>query len=310
MTDSELIYVAGHTGLAGSAICRALARRGHRRVVTEAHSTLDLTRDREVDRFFDVARPSIVILAAARVGGILTNATKPAEFILSNLQIQCNVIDACHRYGVRKLVFLGSSCIYPRLAAQPMRETDLLTGPLEPTNDAYAMAKLAGIKMCQAYRRQYGLDAISVLPTNLYGPFDNFHPTESHVLPGMIRRMHDAKLAAANDFAIWGSGTPRREFLHADDFADALCLLMDQYSGEEPVNIGCGEDISIAELAAMVRDTVGFKGELTFDASKPDGMPRKLLEISKLRALGWRPTISLAMGLQNTYQWYQSLCAR
>jgi GDP-L-fucose synthase len=295
-----IVYVAGHTGLAGSAIHRALRRHGYDNVVTELHHRLDLTQARAVDRFFDDARPTDVILAAARVGGIVANSTKPAEFIRDNLQIQTNVIDAAYRYGARKLVFLGSSCIYPRLAPQPMREEYLLTGELEPTNEAYAIAKLAGIKMCQAYRRQYAFNAVSVLPTNLYGPNDNYDENDSHVIPGLIRRMYDAKQRKADRFDVWGTGMPRREFLHADDFAEAIITVLEGYSAESPINIGSGEDVTIADVADLVRRAVGFEGEVVFDASKPDGTPRKLLDISKIRALGWQPKIALADGIADT----------
>lgn len=300
-----LIYVAGHTGLAGSAITRALKRAGYANVIGETHRRLDLTQARAVDRFFDDARPQIVILAAARVGGILANATQPADFIRDNLLIQTSVIDAAHRSGVAKFVFLGSSCIYPRDAAQPMREEFLFGGALEPTNSPYAVAKLAGIEMCRAYRRQYGFDAVSVLPTNLYGPHDNFSEEGSHVIPGLIRRMHDAKQRGDREFPVWGSGMPRREFLHADDFADAVVTVLDKYSAPEPINIGVGEDVSIAEVARMVREVSGLGAELTFDTSKPDGMPRKLLEVSRIRALGWAPKIDLARGLEQTYRWFR-----
>jgi len=301
-----IIYVAGHRGLAGSAIERALRRAGYTNVIGETHARLDLTQPRAVDRFFDTARPSAVILAAARVGGIIANSERPAEFIRDNLLIQTNVIDAAHRYGANKLVFLGSSCIYPRLAAQPMREEYLLTGALEPTNDAYALAKLAGIKMCQAYRAQYGFDAVSVLPTNLYGPNDNFSERDSHVIPGLIRRMHDAIERDAPAFDVWGSGNPRREFLHADDFADAVLAVFERYSDGSPINIGTGEDVSIAELAELVRAVVGLRAPLRFDATKPDGMPRKLLEVSRIRELGWSPRITLREGLEQTYRWYRA----
>jgi GDP-L-fucose synthase len=300
----HVIYVAGHTGLAGSAIYRALKRAGYSNVIGETHRRLDLTQARAVDRFFDQSRPHVVILAAAKVGGILANATQPADFIRDNLLIQTSVIDAAYRYGAAKLVFLGSSCIYPRLAPQPMREEYLFNGALEPTNDAYAIAKLAGIKMCQAYRRQHGFDAVSVLPTNLYGPNDNFSDLGSHVIPGLIRRMHDAKQAGASEFAVWGSGAPRREFLYSDDFAAAVVAVMERYSDEAPINIGVGEDISIAELAGLVREVVGLGAPLVFDASKPDGMPRKLLDVSRIRALGWQPGIKLREGLEQTYRWY------
>lgn len=297
----EIVYVAGHTGLAGSAIHRALKRQGYENVVGELHYRLDLTQSRAVDRFFDDARPQVVILAAARVGGIIANSEKPADFILDNLQIQTNVIDAAYRFGARKLIFLGSSCIYPRLAPQPMREEYLLSGPLEPTNEAYAIAKLAGIKMCQAYRRQHGFDAVSVLPTNLYGSNDNFNERNSHVIPGLIRRMHDAKSRRAQRFEVWGTGAPRREFLHADDFADAIVTVLEKYSSGEPINIGAGTDVTIAELAHIVRSAVGLEAELEFDATKPDGMPRKLLDVSRITALGWRPKIALPEGIAAVY---------
>ena len=298
----EVVYVAGHAGLAGSAIVRALKRHGYTGVVVEPRARLDLTLSRAVDRFFDTVRPDMVILAAARVGGIIANSERPADFIRENLQIQTNVIDAAHRYGARKLVFLGSSCIYPKLAPQPMREEYLLTGPLEPTNEAYAIAKLAGIKMCQAYRRQHGFDAVSVLPTNLYGPGDNYDPRNSHVIPGMIRRMHDAKLAGAPQFDVWGSGAPRREFLHSDDFAEAIVSVLERYSADEPINIGAGADLAIAELAELVRRAVGYEGQIVFDSSKPDGTPRKLLDSSRILELGWMPQIALEQGIADTYR--------
>jgi len=297
----EIVYVAGHSGLAGSAISRALKRVGYANVVGEPHHRLDLTQARAVDRFFDDARPEVVILAAARVGGIIANSECPADFIRDNLQIQTNVIDAAYRFGARKLVFLGSSCIYPKLAPQPLREEYLLTGPLEPTNEAYAIAKLAGIRMCQAYRQQYGFDAVSVLPTNLYGPNDNYDARASHVIPGLIRRMHNARAARATRFDVWGTGTPRREFLHADDFADAVVTVVENYSASEPVNIGAGQDVTIAELAEIVRRVVGLDAELVFDDSKPDGTPRKLLDVSRIRALGWEPKIGLEQGITDTY---------
>jgi GDP-L-fucose synthase len=305
LSRHDIIYVAGHRGLAGSAIYRALKRAGYTNVIGETHQRLDLTQARAVDRYFDESRPKVVILAAARVGGIIANTEAPADFIRDNLLVQTSVIDAAHRFGASKLVFLGSSCIYPKLAAQPMREEYLLTGALEPTNDAYAIAKLAGIKMCQAYRRQYGFDAVSVLPTNLYGTNDNFSERTSHVIPGLIRRMHDAKESGADQFEVWGSGTPRREFLHADDFAAAIVTVMEQYSAEEPINIGYGSDLTIAELAHTVRDVVGLAAELRFDTSKPDGTPRKLLEISRIKALGWEPKIPLAQGIAEAYRWFR-----
>jgi GDP-L-fucose synthase len=305
----EIIYVAGHTGLAGAAIQRALKRQGYENVVGELHYRLDLTQSRAVDRFFDDARPQVVILAAARVGGIVANTERPADFIRDNLQIQTNVIDAAYRFGARKLIFLGSSCIYPRLAPQPMREEYLLTGALEPTNEAYAIAKLAGIKMCQAYRRQHGFDAVSVLPTNLYGPNDSFDERSSHVIPGLIRRMHDAKSRRAQSFEVWGTGAPRREFLHTDDFADAIVTVLEKYSAEEPINIGAGSDLTIAELAGIVRRAVGLEAELRFDATRPDGAPRKLLDVSRMRALGWQPAIPLEQGIEATCRAFEAQLA-
>ena len=298
------IYVAGHNGLAGSAIVRRLRADGAVRLLLRASGELDLRRQAEVERFFAEQRPHYVFLAAARVGGIEANRSYPAQFIRDNLQIQTNVIDAAYRNGTRKLLFLGSSCIYPRLAPQPMAEDSLLTGPLEPTNQWYAIAKIAGLKMCQAYRREFQFDAICAMPTNLYGPGDNFNLLDSHVLPALIRKCHEARQQQAAAVDIWGSGTPRREFLHVDDLADACVYLMRTYSDEAPVNIGWGVDVSIAELARLVADTVGYQGELRFDLSKPDGAPRKLLDTSRLAALGWAPKIALDAGLKSTYQWF------
>jgi GDP-L-fucose synthase len=304
MNESDKIFVAGHRGLVGSAIVRELQRRGFARLVLRTSADLDLRDQAAVRAFFEQERPDIVYLAAAKVGGIQANSTYPADFLRDNLQIQTNVIDAAWRAGTRKLCFLGSSCIYPKQAPQPMREDALLTGPLEPTNEWYAVAKIAGIKLCQAYRRQHGFDAISLMPTNLYGPGDNFDLQNSHVLPALIRRLHEAKLRGDAEVTIWGTGTPRREFLHADDLARAVVHLMDVYSGEELVNIGCGEDLSVRELAELIAGVVGFTGRLVFDPSKPDGTPRKLLDVSKAFGLGWRPTISLQEGVASTYQWF------
>jgi len=304
MNESDKIFVAGHRGLVGSAIVRELQRRGFARLVLRTSADLDLRDQAAVRAFFEQERPDIVYLAAARVGGIHANNTYPADFLRDNLQIQTNVIDAAWRARTRKLCFLGSSCIYPKQASQPMREDALLTGPLEPTNEWYAVAKIAGIKLCQAYRRQHGFDAISLMPTNLYGPGDNFDLQNSHVLPALIRRLHEAKLRGDAEVTIWGTGTPRREFLHADDLARAVVHLMDVYSGEELVNIGCGEDLSVRELAELIAGVVGFTGRLVFDPSKPDGTPRKLLDVSKAFGLGWRPTISLQEGVASTYQWF------
>ena len=303
MTDTPRVFVAGHQGLVGSAIVRRLAREPVE-LVLRTRSELDLTDQHAVRGFLARERPSQVYLAAARVGGIHANDTRPADFIRDNLQIQTNVIDAAWRSGTAKLLFLGSSCIYPRLAPQPMTEDCLLTGPLEPTNEWYAIAKIAGIKMCQAYRRQHGFNAIAVMPTNLYGPGDNFSLEDSHVLPALIRRFHDAKVTGAAAVTIWGTGAPRREFLHVDDLADAVVFLVRRYDGAELVNIGCGADLPIAELATIVRDVVGFEGELRFDTSRPDGTPRKLLDVSRLTALGWRAKRGLREGIEQTYGWF------
>jgi GDP-L-fucose synthase len=304
MNENRSVFVAGERGLAGSAIRRALEARGHANVISAPRAVLDLRDAAAVERFFAKERPDYVFMAAAKVGGIVANDTYPADFIRDNLQIQTNVIDAAYRHGTEKLCFLGSSCIYPRLATQPLQESSLLTGPLEPTNQWYAVAKIAGIKMCQAYARQYGFKAISVMPTNLYGPGDNFDLTTSHVLPALLRKFHEAKEAGDAEVVVWGSGTPRREFLYVDDLADALCFLMERYDSPEIINVGCGEDLTIAELAGLIRDVVGFKGTIVYDATKPDGTPRKLLDVSKCAALGWRPRTALADGIAATYAWY------
>ena len=298
------IYVAGHRGLVGSALVRELARRGGAALLLRERTELDLTDAVAVEAFFARERPTQVYLAAAKVGGIRANDTYPAEFIRDNLAIQTNVIHSAWQHGVAKLLFLGSSCIYPRLAPQPMQEEHLLTGPLEPTNEWYAIAKIAGIKMCQAYRRQYGFNTISLMPTNLYGPGDNYALENSHVLPALIRRFHEAKLAGAAEVVVWGTGTPKREFLHVDDLAAAAVHLMQHYEGEQIVNVGTGVDVSIAELAALVKQVVGFEGGLRFDASKPDGTPRKLLDVSRLHGLGWRHSIELTAGLASAYRWF------
>ncbi len=305
VNKSSLIYVAGHRGLTGSAILRQLQAERYTSLITQTSDKLDLRNQRAVDRFFDGTRPEVVILAAARVGGIHANNTHPADFIRDNLQIQTNVIDAAHRFGASKFVFLGSSCIYPRLAPQPMKEEYLLTGELEPTDEWYAIAKIAGLKMCQAYRRQHGLDAIAVMPTNLYGPHDKFSATESHVLAALLRRFHDAKREGLPEVVVWGSGKPRREFLYVDDLAAAVVILMKKYSEEAPINVGIGEDIPIAELAELVRQTVGFEGRIVFDPSKPDGVPRKLLDVSRVNALGWQAQIGLKEGIGSTYTWFK-----
>jgi len=304
MNDDSRIYVAGHRGLVGSAIVRELRRLGYQNLVVRSSAELDLRRQDAVDAFFDQERPEYVFLAAAKVGGINANDTYPADFLRDNLLIQTNVIDAAWRAGVEKLCFLGSSCIYPKLAPQPMREDALLTGPLEPTNEWYAIAKIAGIKMCQAYRRQFGFNAISLMPTNLYGPGDNFDLQNSHVLPALIRRFHEAKLRGDSQVVIWGTGTPRREFLHCDDLAGAVVHLMKTYESDELVNIGCGSDVTIRELAELVAGIVGFTGRLSFDTSKPDGTPRKLLDVGRLSALGWKPRITLEEGVRGTYDWF------
>lgn len=299
MERDAKIYVAGHRGLVGGALCRALARAGCRNLITRTHAELDLCEQQPVRDFFAAERPDVVILAAAKVGGIHANATYPAQFIYENVQIQNNVIHAAWQNGVKKFLFLGSSCIYPKHCPQPIKEEYLLTGPLEPTNDAYALAKIAGIKMCQAYRKQYGFDAISAMPTNLYGPGDNYDPENSHVLPALIRRFYEAKQAGAPAVAIWGTGTPRREFLHVDDMAEACVFLLETYSDFEHVNIGCGKDVTIMEAARMVAAASGYTGDILTDPSRPDGTPQKLLDISKLKALGWSPRIPLEQGLRD-----------
>ena len=304
MNKDSAVFVAGARGLVGSAICRALEQRGFTNLLRVPRSELDLRDRPAVERFFAAHHPEYVFMAAATVGGIAANDAYPADFMRDNLEIQTNVIDAAHRHGVRKLCFLGSSCIYPRLAQQPLKEESLLTGPLEPTNQWYAVAKIAGIKMCQAYARQYGFNAISVMPTNLYGPGDNFDLATSHVLPALLRKFHEAKLAGKGDVTVWGSGTPRRELLHVDDLADAVCFLMEGYDSPDIINVGTGEDLTIAELADLVRGIVGFRGEITFDRSKPDGTPRKVLDVTKAAALGWRARIALADGIRSTYAWF------
>jgi GDP-L-fucose synthase len=298
------VYVAGHRGLVGSAILRRLRGEGCENLVTRTHSELDLTDARAVNAFFEAEKPEYVFLAAAKVGGILANDTYPADFLWENLAIELNVIDASHRHGVEKLLFLGSSCIYPKFAPQPMKEEYLLTGELEPTNEPYAVAKIAGIKLCQAYNVQHRADFISVMPTNLYGPGDNFDLHTSHVLPALIRKFHEAKESGEPAVTVWGTGAPRREFLHADDLADACVYLMDEYSGSEPINVGVGEDISIKELAELVREVVGYAGEIVHDTTKPDGTPRKLLDVSKLHGLGWRAKVPLGEGIERTYAWF------
>ena len=301
---SAKIFVAGHRGLVGSAIVRRLQAEGANNLLLRTRQELDLTDQAAVAAFFAQERPEYVFLAAAKVGGIQANNTRPAEFLYENLAIQANVIHSAWVHGAKKLCFLGSSCIYPKLAPQPLKEDYLLTGPLEPTNEWYAIAKIAGIKQCQAYRRQYGFDAISLMPTNLYGPGDNFDLQNSHVLPALIRKFHEAKLAGAPEVVIWGTGTPLREFLHVDDMADASVFLMRNYSEEQFVNVGSGEDLSIRDLAGLVADVVGYSGRIVNDASKPDGTPRKLMDVSRLRAMGWAPRIGLREGIEGVYRWY------
>jgi len=304
MNRDARIFVAGHRGLVGSAIVRRLQRAGFHHLLLRTRAELELRDAAAVDRCFATERIDHVFLAAAKVGGIRANDTYPADFLRDNLQIQTNVIDAAWRNGVKKLLYLGSSCIYPTLAPQPIQEASLLSGPLEPTNEWYAIAKIAGLKLCQAYRRQHGFDAIAAMPTNLYGPGDNFSLLDSHVLPALMRRFHDAKAGRAPEVVVWGSGTPRREFLHVDDLADALLHLMERYSGEAPVNVGWGEDLTIRELAQLVARVVGYDGRLSFDASKPDGTPRKLLDVSRLTSLGFTPMIPLREGIERTYAEY------
>ena len=304
MNPESSIFVAGHRGLVGSAIVRRLRASGFRNLVLRDRDELNLTRQATVESFFAEARPEYVFFAAAKVGGILANDTYPAEFLQDNLVIQTNIIDAAYRNGTRKLLFLGSSCIYPKHAPQPMPEDCLLTGPLEPTNEWYAIAKIAGLKMCQAYRKQYGFNAISAMPTNLYGPGDNFSLKTSHVLPALLRKVHEAKEARASEVEVWGTGKPRREFLHVDDLADACLFLMRNYDGDGWVNVGWGRDETIAELADTIRRVVGFTGSLRFDSSKPDGTPRKLLDTTRLAALGWAPKIGLEAGIRSTYEWF------
>ena len=298
------IYIAGHRGLVGSALLRRVQAKGYENRLTRSRQELDLTDAQMVDEFFAAEKPEYVFLAAAKVGGILANSTYPLDFLRDNLAIELAVIEAAYRHGTKKLLFLGSSCIYPKFAPQPMKEECLLTGELELTNEPYAVAKIAGIKLCQAYHEQHGADFISVMPTNLYGPGDNFDLQTSHVLPALIRKFHEAKEGGAPSVTIWGTGEPRREFLHVDDLADACVFLMNNYSGNEPINVGTGEDISIRELAELVGEVVGYTGEIAYDTTKPDGTPRKLLDVSRLNGLGWRAITPLKEGIERTYAWF------
>ncbi|MEQ1860903.1 MAG: GDP-L-fucose synthase [Chthoniobacteraceae bacterium] len=305
MTYQESIFIAGHRGLAGGAILRELERAGYGSLLTRTRGELELTDRAAVRRFFEEQKPAVVIVAAAKVGGIKANNDFPVEFLLENLKVQNNVIEAAADFGARKLLFLGSSCIYPKFAPQPIPESALLGGALEPTNEAYALAKIAGIKLCQAYARQCGRNFISAMPTNLYGPGDNFDLASSHVLPALLRKVHEAKLAGAGQVEVWGTGAPRREFLHVDDLASACRFLLEGYDSPEIINVGCGEDVTIRVLAELICEVVGFDGELVFDATKPDGTPRKLLDTARLTALGWRPRIALREGIAQTYAWYR-----
>lgn len=304
MNKDVPVYVAGHRGMVGSGIVRALERAGYTRILTRTRTELDLLDRAAVRSFFETERPRLVVDAAAKVGGIIANSEQPVEFLLQNVTIQNNIIEAAADFGVDKLLFLGSSCIYPKLAPQPITEDSLLSGPLEPTNDAYALAKIAGIKLCQAYAKQYGKNFISGMPTNLYGPNDNFDLHTSHVLPALIRKVHEAKLRGDKSYVVWGTGSPRREFLHVDDLSEACLFLLENYNEPEIVNIGCGEDVTIRELAETVCDVLGFQGELVFDTTKPDGTPRKLLDMSKLFSMGWKPRIPLREGIRGAYDWY------
>jgi GDP-L-fucose synthase len=304
MDKSSRIYVAGHLGLVGSAICRRLETDGFHKLILRTRAELDLLTHSAVEAFFERERPEYVFMAAAKVGGILANSSYPADFLRDNLVVQNNVIDAAYRFGVKKLEFLGSSCIYPKMAPQPIKEEYLLTGPLEPTNEWYAIAKIAGIKMAQAYRKQYGFNAISLMPTNLYGPGDNFDLASSHVLPALLHKAHEARVSRTPELVVWGTGTVRREFLHVDDLADAAVFLMQTYDDPGIVNVGTGLDVTIRELAEMIQRITGWQGRLVFDTSKPDGTPRKLLDVSRLNALGWRARIGLEEGITSTYQWY------
>jgi len=304
MNKNSSIYVAGHTGLVGSSLMRTLQARGYREILTKTHAELDLTCQAEVKNFFKDNHPDYVFVAAARVGGILANSTYPANFIYDNLMITANLIHESYISGVKKLLYLGSSCIYPKFADQPIIEDALLSGKLEPTNEPYAISKIAGLKMCDSYRKQYGCDFVSAMPTNLYGPNDNFDSVTSHALAGLMRRIHEAKDNQSQSVVVWGTGRPRREFLYIDDLADALVFLMEEYSAEGPINVGTGNDLSIREIAELLCQVIGYHGALEFDSSKPDGTPRKLLDVSKITSLGWRSKIPIEEGIRITYQWF------
>jgi GDP-L-fucose synthase len=306
MEKDESIFIAGHRGLVGSAVLRKLRAEGFSRLLTSTRVELDLTNREGVEEFFAREKPAIVVMAAAKVGGIKANNDRPVEFLLENLQIQNNLIRAAHENGARKLLFLGSSCIYPKHAPQPIPESALLGGPLEPTNESYAIAKIAGIKLCQAYAREYGSNFISAMPTNLYGPNDDFDLETSHVLAALLRKAHEAKISGSREIVVWGSGTPRREFLHVDDLAAACLFLLQNYDSPKVINVGTGTDLTIRQLAELVCEVVGFEGDLTWDATKPDGTPRKLLDISKIKSLGWKPTIPLREGIARTYGWFKT----
>jgi GDP-L-fucose synthase len=310
MDKIDKIFVAGHRGMVGRALVRRLEAEGFKNLLTRDRSQIDLSKELAVAKFFAEEKPTIVILAAAKVGGIKANNDAPVEFLIENLRIQNSVLSAAHKSGVHKLLFLGSSCIYPKHASQPIAESALLTGPLEPTNEAYAIAKIAGIKLCQAFSREYGANFISPMPTNLYGPNDNFDLETSHALAAILRKAHEAKVSGAHELVVWGSGTPRREFLHVDDLAAACLFLLEKYDSPEIINVGCGEDVSIRELAELICDIVGFQGELVLDKRKPDGTPRKLLDVTRLKNLGWVPTIPLRDGIARTYDWFLKNVAR
>ena len=305
MNKTDKIYVAGHRGLVGSAIVRNLKAKGYENVIGRTHKELDLTDQNAVRRFFEEERPDVAVLAAAKVGGINANNTTPADFIYENLQIQCNFIKACHDYHVKKLLFLGSTCIYPKMAPQPIPEDALLTGPLEVTNEAYAVAKISGLEMCKFFKRQYGDDFISCMPTNLYGPHDNYDLNGSHVMPAMIRKCHEAKMSCAPAVELWGTGTPLREFLYVDDMADACVFLLEHYSGEQHVNIGTGKEVTIKQLAETVKEVVGYQGDIIWNSAMPDGTPRKLTDVTKLHSLGWTHKVELEEGVKLAYEWFR-----